>query len=134
MAETFGLTKKAARQQGLQLKLNSFANKHMDPIERDRGLVRSYAMNLAVVTGAVGISVVLDPGSQRFAELRERIVLKALDEQRTQTPDADFVLVWGAGHLIGIGQGLTERGYKQETETWHTAIDIAEIPSLAPAL
>jgi hypothetical protein len=134
MAEAFGYTKKTVRQQQLQLKASNFANRHIDEALRDRGLVRSYAMNLGVVTGAVGISVVLDPGSQRFAELRERIVLKALDEQRTRTPDADFVLVWGAGHLIGIGQGLIERGYKQDTETWHTAIDIAEIPTLAPTL
>jgi hypothetical protein len=132
MAEAFGYTKKAVRQQQAALKVATFANKHVDPAQRDRALVRSYAMNLAHVTGAVGICVLLDPGSRRFAELRERIVLKALDNQRTQTPDADFVLVWGASHLIGIGQGLIERGYKPDTETWHVAIDIADIPSLAP--
>jgi hypothetical protein len=134
MAEAFGQTVKTVKQESQKLKINNWATRRMDPYQRDLGRMRIFAMNLAHVTGAVGISVLLDPGSRRFAEMRERLVLKALDDQRTATPDADFVLVWGASHLIGIGQGLTERGYKPETETWHTAIDITEIPSIAATL
>ena len=43
--------------------------------------------------------------------------------------DRDTVLVWGAGHLPGLGAGLRDQGFIREGELeWHT---VSEVPSIA---
>lgn len=42
---------------------------------------------------------------------RNAIALSAFDEQQQADPEADVVLLWGAGHLPGLGVGLQKRGF-----------------------
>lgn len=72
------------------------------------------------------------PGAERqLATLRETIALAAVDVRLATEPGADIALVWGAAHLPGFSEGLALRGYKEESETWMTAIDCAALPPLA---
>ncbi len=58
-------------------------------------------------------------------DYRNDIALAALDEASAADPESDFVLVWGAGHLRGLGKGLVKRGYQKVDEDKVQAIDTA---------
>jgi hypothetical protein len=49
-------------------------------------------------------------------DYRNDVALKALDQQQRTTPGANMVLLWGAGHIAGLGKGLQKRGYKKVEE------------------
>ncbi len=49
-------------------------------------------------------------------DFRNDIALKAIDEQQEKTPGTDVLLLWGAGHLPGLGEGLQQRGYAKVNE------------------
>lgn len=60
---------------------------------------------------------------------RDDLVMAAIDRQREQAPDSNFVIVWGAGHTLTMGAKLTERGYERTDEQagtrWLTAVDLS---------
>jgi len=134
IARSEPLTAKQARYAVRHVKLDHIAYKTQPPAERHAGVLAQIAGQLSLATGAVGAAVLLPKPMRERAEARDRLVLEALDKQRTDTPGAHFVIVYGAGHLIGVGHGLTERGYTLHSETWLTAIDITTMPTLAARL
>ena len=40
-------------------------------------------------------------------------------------PDGNAVLLWGAGHLPGLGAGLKKTGYQRQATTW---VNVGELP------
>ncbi len=56
-------------------------------------------------------------------DYRNNIALRAYDRQQRVDPKAATVLIWGAGHLKGLGAGLARRGYKKVHEQKLVAID-----------
>jgi hypothetical protein len=72
--------------------------------------------------GIVG-SLMMAGMSGPILDYRNGIALNAIDQRTDTNPETDFVLIWGAGHLPGLGQGLAERGYEQTDEQRLTAID-----------
>ncbi len=63
----------------------------------------------------------LDPSSV-LIDYRNEIALTALDRHFERTPGSELVLIWGVGHLAGIGAGLVERGFELvDTQEVHAA-------------
>jgi hypothetical protein len=58
---------------------------------------------------------------------RDKVALEGV-----RATDRDAVLVWGAGHMPGLGAGLVEQGFlRQGPPEWHTAV---QVPSINRAL
>lgn len=60
-------------------------------------------------------------------DYRNDIALTAFDDQQRVAPGSDVTLIWGAGHLPGLGKGLENRGYTKAYEERVVAIDAADI-------
>lgn len=63
---------------------------------------------------------------------RNDIALNAFDGQQSTHPGSDVVLVWGAGHVPGLGAGLEARGYEKTGVQMMTAIDLGTLDYIAP--
>lgn len=57
-----------------------------------------------------------------LCEHREALAIQAVDEYLNSHPGGGIALLWGAVHLPGFRALFVERGYKDESEEWITAI------------
>jgi hypothetical protein len=55
---------------------------------------------------------------------RNEIALAGIDDTLSEEPDRDIALLWGAGHLPGIGKGLQQRGYRLTDRSWLSAFPL----------
>ncbi|HEX8762412.1 MAG TPA: hypothetical protein VF733_01505 [Candidatus Saccharimonadales bacterium] len=58
---------------------------------------------------------------------RNDIALNAYDDLQEHDPGRDAVLLWGAGHLPGLGEGLVDRGFGLKEEQTLLATDMNEV-------
>jgi hypothetical protein len=112
--------------------LSEYLFNSLDPALRRALVMQTLTAAVKVVTGEVSVDVILPGVNRQLATQREAVALAALDRQLTDTPEASFALVWGAGHLPSFTDALSERGYKQDDEQWITAID-AQFEQTPPA-
>ncbi|HTE57134.1 MAG TPA: hypothetical protein VK694_00160 [Verrucomicrobiae bacterium] len=61
--------------------------------------------------------------SKQIVDYRNDIELEAVDGQIQDDPETDMVLLWGEGHLKGLGQGLLGRGFVKVDEDKLVAMD-----------
>jgi hypothetical protein len=57
-------------------------------------------------------------------DYRNDIALEAIDNQLQEEPESDLVLLWGMGHLAGLGAGLKNRGFSKVDEQRLVAIHL----------
>lgn len=62
--------------------------------------------------------------------LREEVAMRAADEHFAEQPDADLVMLWGAGHMPTLQRSLRGRGFALADERH---IPIVSTPAFLPA-
>lgn len=62
-----------------------------------------------------------------IVDYRNDIALSAVDRHFEAAPGSELALIWGAGHLAGLGAGLEARGYEQADEQIILALDGAAV-------
>lgn len=62
---------------------------------------------------------------------RNKIALDAVNERITTEPDRSITMLWGAGHLTGISEGLKLLGYHRITVHWLDALPLVKRPSFS---
>ena len=62
--------------------------------------------------------------SDALLDKRNEAALGVMDRQKLARPNTDFVLVWGEGHLPGLGVGLSRRGYHLKKQRHLPAISL----------
>ena len=132
VAERVG--KKALRRQVIMTKIAvSAINNSTSPEKRRDLILNLYGSSDKALSG---------PPKRRLARLlgmdmmptivdyRNDIALGAVDRHFEAVPGSELALIWGVGHLAGLGAGLEERGYEQVSEQMILALDGAAVQSV----
>lgn len=72
-------------------------------------------------------SLLLGGEDKVVLQMRNNVALAAVDDQLHKEPERDIVLLWGSGHLAGIGDGLEERGFEKVATGYMPAIDLSRL-------
>jgi hypothetical protein len=101
------------------------------PDDDHRGLARlrlKVAVGLRLTTSDRGVALASrGPAAKVLVGDRNTVALQAVADS-----GQDLVLIWGAGHMPGIGAGLHKQGFVRHGQPeWHT---ILEVPSIARGL
>ncbi|HEX8762413.1 MAG TPA: hypothetical protein VF733_01510 [Candidatus Saccharimonadales bacterium] len=62
-----------------------------------------------------------------MVDYRNGVALNAYDQLQAAEPGRDAVLLWGAAHIAGLGEGLIERGFVKKDEQLFVAIDVGAL-------
>lgn len=57
----------------------------------------------------------------KFSIIRESVAITAVTNHHEHHPDREVLMLWGAGHVPALSQGLTDKGYEQQQTHWLTA-------------
>lgn len=57
-------------------------------------------------------------------EYRNALQLEAVRRQNLIEPDRDIVMLWGAGHVVGLDVGVKDLGYEHTSVEWLTAFPL----------
>ena len=70
------------------------------------------------------IVAVLGDTGKTLLEARNSVQRSAIETELLQIPDRDFVVLWGAAHLIGMSTDAHNLGYKQSGVRWLNAFSV----------
>jgi hypothetical protein len=65
-----------------------------------------------------------DKTQEVIVDRRNAVALAAVRNTLGADPAADLTLIWGAGHLPGLGKGLQQMGYELRRKAWVNAFSL----------
>lgn len=109
------------------VKLAKLANRLVGPDESQALMLQMLSNATAEKKVGLGERLTYFGREKHVVNARNVIALTALDEALETNRKQDMLLLWGAGHVEGLGEGVEKRGFVQINKRQLTAINVARI-------